>query len=72
LFPRFNRAFLVPTARWSSRLSHGDRASHVLAFSRNLGRVNLCSLEWRYDHEIDPLDLLKGPILGADVSAGIR
>ena len=34
-----------------------------MAFSRNLGFVDLCSLEWRYDHDIDPLDLMKVCVL---------
>ena len=34
-----------------------------MAFSRQLGTVRLVNVEWRYDHEIDPLDPLKVCVL---------
>jgi hypothetical protein len=44
-------------------MTHGGRNSYLLSFSRNLGRVDLSSLDWTYDHNIDPLDLLKVCVL---------
>ena len=49
--------------RLSQRLTHGRTISYLLAFSRNLGRVELVNLEWKYDHTIDPLDLMKVCVL---------
>ena len=37
--------------------------SFVLAFSRHLGTVRLVNFQWRYDHDIDPLDPLKVCVL---------
>ena len=49
--------------RESLRLTHGSGKSFVLAFSRQLGTVHLVNVEWRYDHDIDPLDPLKVCVL---------
>ena len=35
----------------------------MLSFSQNLGHVNLINFEWIYDHDINPLDLLKVCVL---------
>ena len=45
------------------RLTHGASQAFILAFSRNLGSVRLVNVEWRYDHDIDPLDPLKVCVL---------
>ena len=51
------------SCRESLKLTHGKRKRFVLGFSRNLGTVRLVNVEWRYDHDIDPLDPLKVCVL---------
>ena len=56
--------FLSHKYRESLKVTHGTSTGFVLAFSRQLGTVRLVNVEWNYDHEIDPLDPLKGcPVL---------
>lgn len=43
----------------SIRLDHGSNRSFLLSFTRDLGDINIVSITWTYDHEIDPLNLTK-------------
>jgi hypothetical protein len=42
---------------------HGKQRSFLLSFPEDLGDVNIVSLYWKYDHDLDPLNLTKVCVL---------
>ena len=43
----------------SMRLTHGTRVGFLVSMRDNLGEIKAVALRWKYDHEIDPLNLTK-------------